>query len=162
MTMQRLGTCRVWFGLVLVLAAVQSGFTADKSIDPTLKISCFPAQVRSGEVLRLRFSFPHAAELGIRGPDNRFRWIVWPRDLEIVPPVISQESFKFSTELTIPVDALVTNPADNANPRLEPIFSNPGTYVFLLSNNLESDRYPVSECKVNFIGTTSSSSKVSK
>jgi hypothetical protein len=123
-----------------------------------LRFTCLPKTIHDGERVTFRFAYPHAVEFGVWGPDRRFRWLVWPRDLNIVPPILSGDAFEFVTELTIPSGQPVANPMDKTDPRLEPIFSKLGRYTFVLSQNLESHRYPVGKCTVQYVGARKVSS----
>jgi hypothetical protein len=104
------------------------------------RLNCTPSVMTPGKTLTLRMPVPHGGELGVRTPQGRFLFIAYQFDEQanpIRPPVpsadfIRMNSIELSSSMARGVDLSQRSPA-------EPVFTTPGRYRFILSDNLETE-----------------------
>jgi hypothetical protein len=121
--------------LALLLPAVVSG-----SPPPTATLRCTPSVISPGKTLTLKLSMPHGRELGVWTPHDRFLFIAYDLDEQdnpVQPPIpagdfVQRHSLEVSTLSAKGVDLI-----KQSSPEL--IFNEPGTYRFIVSDNLETD-----------------------
>jgi hypothetical protein len=103
-----------------------------------VQFRCGPNVVSSADTLTLTFSSPHGPELGVRTPDQQFLFIAFVQETpQSVPPVRGEvfakmRSLKLSVKGATGLDHI-----GSSEPRA--IFSVPGTYRFILADNLETE-----------------------
>ena len=106
----------------------------------TAPLRCEPSRLRVGETLTLRIRTPHGRELGVRTPTGRFLFIAFHPEpgRHINQPPISSSAFlgMKTVQLLSPSAIGLDLPADSAP---EHVFTSPGTYRFVVSDNLETE-----------------------
>jgi hypothetical protein len=112
--------------------------------------------VSSQSSVELRFDGPHGRELGVRTPDGRFLFIAFEQENpKVIPPVPSarftaMQSLKLDVPKAVGVDSIDTGKAER-------IFTVPGSYRFVVADNLETedDAGVNGVCQVQFRTTAS-------
>jgi hypothetical protein len=126
-----------------------------EAIDTSLSapnFQCAPRSFTTGDTLTLRIEVPHGAWLSVKRPDETTFYLVSPvggsePNYSVVP------SEGFSAMLLIRFRADITSrPLLYGHDNVEPIFTQPGKYVFLVGNNLASDHAgDVRECTIRLV-----------
>jgi hypothetical protein len=135
-----------------VLFTCTSQIYAHDGRPPTLQ--CSPALVGAGGTVVLTMSTPHPAELAVRHPDGTFFFLVYDRD-EGLPvgwtPLYSKESFREIREIRLRTRDAKGTPWVGDRKVNELIFTQAGTYEFILTDVLETDAgYPTYRCRVRY------------
>jgi hypothetical protein len=119
---------------VAVLIASAPAQTAPKH--PQMR--CEPKTIHMGESLTLVMPLPHEGELGVLAPHNRFLFIAFAPESSVTPPLASS-TFKPMGRLRLDSAVAVGLPEISPDASSERIFTAPGTYRFVVSQNLETE-----------------------
>ena len=127
------------FASAMAVAQEQDvGSRSQRPIPAPVEFRCAPKVLTATDTLTLTFSGPHGAELGVWAPDTRFLFIAFVQETpQSVPPIRGEEfaqmrSLKLSVKGATGLDYI-----GSSEPRV--IFSVPGTYRFILADNLETE-----------------------
>jgi hypothetical protein len=121
---------------LMALAAV--GAAEQRGSTP--RLNCTPSVMTPDKTLTLRMPVPHGRELGVRTPQGRFLFIAYQFDEQanpIPPPVPSADFLRMNSIELSP--ALARGVAVSQRSPAEPVFTTPGRYQFVLSDNLETE-----------------------
>lgn len=94
-----------------------------------------------GETFNLYFSLPHPQFLGVIDPDGHFFYVVFPDENSTgkLKPLVTSEQFATVNLLTINSSTFKADPYTWGVLENKPVFTKPGTYRFLLGDNLHTD-----------------------
>jgi hypothetical protein len=94
-----------------------------------------------GDVLRLKFSTPHAGYLGIKDPGGHFFYLIFPASQAEgrLRPLMDSELFMKQAELALPTDRLTADPYRYGVYENQPVFTRSGTYTLIMGHNLAVD-----------------------
>ena len=100
--------------------------------------ACSPAQLKPGQLLKLKLGVGHGQELSVQGPKKEqiFLLVVGsppPDDPQLMTP----KEFAAATEVTISTELVAKPWVFQAKPKR--VFSTPGIYTVRVSENLESE-----------------------
>lgn len=116
-------------------------------------LSCTPEIFGAGDTLTVRMRTPHGDYLTANQPDGTLFFIVYPqrgvptRNTSLVP----SDGFKTTSTLRLPA-TLRAQPWVYGRDTTEALFSQPGTYILWVGENLEGDFNPRSvSCRVKFV-----------
>jgi len=118
--------------------------------------TCSPQRLQDGDTLTIRISVPHGRDLGIRGPDKEFHFVVFAQAVPSDPvPIVDWEEFGSISELKLSTKDLLAPVVDNAGWHSPTrVFTKRGKYRVILAANLETeyDLSDVNTCDVFFEG----------
>ncbi len=88
-----------------------------------------------------KFELPHCEYLGVIGPDNHFFYIVYPAQSgsDKLQPLVSSEFFTLLGTLPINTATFKADPYTYGIFENQSVFTQSGTYRFLLGDNLHTD-----------------------
>jgi hypothetical protein len=136
-------------GAAIATACRESSTPASSDV-----LSCHPQVLTSGDTLTLRLGSDHPAELGIRGPDGTWFFLVYERSDAMAPglrPLMDKKSFRNARTLALPVATARGSAWVAGRDQNEPIFRVVGEYEIVLTDVLESDAgFSTFRCKVRF------------
>ena len=114
-------------------------------------LACEPEVLAEPDTLTLTMEAPHGGDLGVTGPEGRFRWLVQDRaDFGNVLPGSSGD-FRALTRLRLPAGEATALPAVHGIEEPKRLFGKEGAYTFHLSEELDTDSgVPVAECEVTY------------
>lgn len=95
-----------------------------------------------GDTIELHLAKEHPAELAIKNPKGDFYYLVYDKRLPTIPggkPIMGQETFKATEVLRFPTTSFAANPHDVRFKGNKKVFTQSGTYIILLSDNLSTD-----------------------
>jgi len=137
--------------LALLLASATHLY-ASGARPPTLQ--CSPAVISAGDTVVLTMSTPHPAELAVRHPNGTLFFLVYERSAELPvgwSPLYSKESFRGVREIRLMTRDAKGTPWSVDRKVNELIFTQSGTYEFILTDVLETDaHYPTYRCQVRY------------
>ena len=99
---------------------------------------CSPHTVGPDSTVTLTATVPHGPELGVRTPDNRFLFIAFVQETKDSVPPVAGETFRKMASLPLKV-ADAKGLASIGSSDYLTIFTTPGTYQFVLADNLETE-----------------------
>ncbi len=93
------------------------------------------------ETFRLYFATPHAPYLGIVDPEGRFFYLVFPAETAVgeLTPLVESKRFVTLQSLAINTGSLKADPYTYGVYVNQPVFTQSGTYTFMLGENLHVD-----------------------
>lgn len=115
-------------------------------------LDCRPAILRAHDVLELRMKTPHGGYLGVVAPGEFWFLLIYPNPESERPSMISAQRFRQLDRLALPVATTRAAPWVHGHQQAVRVFRKPGDYKILISENLLSHDYPVSSCRVRFLG----------
>ena len=94
-----------------------------------------------GETLELQFTAPNAPYLGVTDPQGHFFYVVFPRETAIgkLKPLVDSKRFSSLESLRIPTSSFKADPYIYGVYTNQPVFTQSGTYTFVLGENLHID-----------------------
>ena len=94
-----------------------------------------------GETLELHFQAPNAPYLGVLDPTGHFFYIVFPAELTAgkLKPLVDSQKFEQLTSLSISLADFKADPYTYDVYENQPVFTQSGTYTFLLGDNLHTE-----------------------
>ncbi|MBL7775743.1 MAG: hypothetical protein JNK89_07045 [Saprospiraceae bacterium] len=94
-----------------------------------------------GETLELEFAAPNAPFLGVVDPSGHFFYIVFPADAAVgaLRPLVDSEHFAGLKQLRINTRSLKADPYIYGVYQNQRVFTQSGTYTFILGENLHID-----------------------
>ena len=110
--------------------------------------------VFSGETLQLHFEVPHELYLGVIDPKGHFFYVVFPAENGVgkLQPLVPSEQFTTLKTLTINTLTFKADPYTYGVLENQPVFTQSGTYRFLLGDNLHVDDEDfLTVLKINYI-----------
>ncbi len=161
----RHSSLKLWLSVVVLMLVgpVTSGQTikaaqsrGDTNAQMQPRLRCEPRTLRPGQTLTLHLPMPHGRELGVAAP-GRFLFIAFRPEQGTYrkkPPIPSTRFLEmYSVRLPVSSAVGINLPADTAP---EPIFTSPGTYQFIVSDNLETedDAWTFLRCSIRFLPAT--------
>jgi len=123
------------------LSACASASVASVSEKPSAKMWADNISLFKGETLRLHFTPPHGAYLGVIDPDGHFFYVVFPAEQSEgkLTPFVCSERFVSLDELLIPTSTFKADPYTDGVMENKRVFTKSGIYRFLLGDNLHTD-----------------------
>lgn len=99
------------------------------------------ATLYKNESLELHFAAPNAPYLGVVDPTGHFFYMVFPKETAEgqLKPLVDSRAFASMTALTINTGTLKADPYIYGVYQNEPVFTQSGTYTFILGDNLHVD-----------------------
>ena len=99
------------------------------------------ATLYKGESFELHFTAPNPPYLGVLDPSGHFFYVVFPREAIVgnLKPLVDSEHFASMTSLRISTAALKADPYQDGVYTNQPVFTQSGTYTFILGENLHVD-----------------------
>ncbi len=93
-----------------------------------------------GESLQLQFATPHGSRLGIIDPSGNFFYVVFPSENASgdLKPLMDSKKFLKATALKINTKTLKADPYTYGVLKNKPVFTQSGTYSFVLGDNLHA------------------------
>lgn len=93
------------------------------------------------ESLELHFAAPNAPYLGVVDPTGHFFYMVFPKETAEgqLKPLVDSRAFASMTALTINTGTLKADPYIYGVYQNQPVFTQSGTYTFILGENLHVD-----------------------
>jgi hypothetical protein len=94
-----------------------------------------------GDVLEVKFSTPHGANLAIKDPNGKFFYVVFPAT-DAAPklvPLVDSKKFVRLNYLRILTDQLKADPYTYGVHENQPVFTKSGTYTLIMGHNLHID-----------------------
>jgi hypothetical protein len=93
------------------------------------------------EAFELHFEMPHAANLGVIDPEGKFFYVIFPEANSVgkLRPLVSSEQFAHMSTLKINSRTFKADPYTHGVLENQPVFRKPGTYRFVLGNDLHTD-----------------------
>jgi hypothetical protein len=115
-------------------------------------LGCAPKVLRPGDTLTIRLPLPHGGELGVWNPKGEFQFIAYRKDTDNAPlPPIDFDNFRKQTEVQLVIATAKGVPVRDGFEQPELLFSAPGRYHFLVSDNLETENPPgLLKCSVRY------------
>lgn len=97
--------------------------------------------VHKDELLTLHFQTPNAPYLGVKTPDGKFFYVVFPHETAVgkLRPLVESTEFKNMQKLCIRLNTFKADPYTYGIYENQPVFTKSGTYRFLLGDNLHTD-----------------------
>lgn len=94
-----------------------------------------------GETLQLHFKTPNAPYLGVVDPKGKFFYVVFPADQAIgkLKPLVTSRQFRTLSVLSISLGDFKADPYTHGVLENQPVFTQSGTYTFILGENLHTD-----------------------
>ena len=94
-----------------------------------------------GETFELHFASPNAPYLGVIDPSGHFFYVVFPRETAIgkLKPLVDSQRFTALRTLKINTRTFTADPYVYGVYRNQPVFTQTGTYTFILGENLHID-----------------------
>ena len=94
-----------------------------------------------GETLELRFQAPNAPYLGVIDPAGKFFYVVFPAELSAgkLKPLVDSREFERLSALSISLADFKADPYTYGVYENQPVFTQSGTYTFLLGDNLHTE-----------------------
>ena len=114
---------------------------------------CSPQKLTESDTLILKMAQPHGSELAVISPAGEYYMIAYQRIDRRSPlrPIMSSDEFKKLTEFRIDPKSFKAHPWKDGADKYQKVFTAPGRYRVLLSDNLETDdSTPMMECIVNY------------
>jgi hypothetical protein len=134
---------RLYAGILLLLAGSPAAGAPG--------IECSPSVVHPGDTLIIRMTLPHGGQLGAWNPKGEFQFIAYRADTDLPPPPIAFEVFRNQSEVRLTTTAAKGVPVRDGFEKPELLFSAPGRYHFLVSDNLETENPPgLLKCTVRY------------
>lgn len=95
-----------------------------------------------GETLQLHFRTPNAPFLGVTDPKGKFYYVVFPADQAVgkLKPLVSSQQFRNLSVLSISLAEFKADPYTYGVYENQPVFTQSGTYTFILGENLHTDQ----------------------
>ncbi|HMX41405.1 MAG TPA: hypothetical protein PK971_12700 [Saprospiraceae bacterium] len=95
-----------------------------------------------GETLQLHFRTPNAPYLGVVDPKGKFYYVVFPTDQAVgkLQPLVSSQQFRNLSVLSISLADFKADPYTHGVYENQPVFTQSGTYTFILGENLHTDQ----------------------
>ena len=115
-------------------------------------LTCQPSVLRASDILELSLKTPHGGYLGIVAPDEFWFLLIYPRPEPGRPSMMSAQEFRQLGHLMLPVAKTRAAPWMHGHQEIMRVFRKPGEYKILVSENLLSHDYPVSSCRVRYLG----------
>ena len=115
-------------------------------------LDCRPAILRADDVLELRMKIPHGGYLAVVAPGEFWFLLIYPKPEAERPSMMSAQRFRQLNHLTLPVATTRAAPWVHGHQRAVRVFRKPGDYKILIGENLLSHDYPVSSCRVRYLG----------
>lgn len=109
--------------------------------------------VFKGESLQLQFATPHGSRLGIIDPSGNFFYVVFPSENATgdLKPLMDSKKFLKTTALKINTKTLKADPYTYGVLKNKPVFTQSGTYSFVLGDNLHAhDEQTLTILKVEY------------
>jgi hypothetical protein len=97
-------------------------------------------------------TLPHGGEFGVWNPKGEFQFISFKKVSANEPaPPIEPDVFRTTTELKLATATAKGSPVRDGFEKPELIFTRPGTYRFIVAENLETDNPPgLLKCTVRY------------
>lgn len=94
-----------------------------------------------GETLELRFQAPNAPYLGVIDPAGKFFYVVFPAELSAgnLKPLVDSQQFERLSALSISLADFKADPYTYGVLENRPVFTQSGTYTFILGENLHTE-----------------------
>ena len=107
----------------------------------TTKMWAQTASVHKGEKFDLSFETPHAAYLGVIDPSGKFFYIIFPAEpgQGQLKPLVDGSRFTTQSSITINTLTLKADPYTYGVIENQPVFTQSGTYRFILGETLHTD-----------------------
>lgn len=115
-------------------------------------LDCQPAVLRAADVLELSMKTPHGGYLGVVAPGEFWFLLIYPNPEPERPSMMSAQRFRQLNRLALPVTTTRAAPWVHGHQLAVRVFRKPGEYKILISENLLSHDYPVSSCRVRYLG----------
>jgi len=99
------------------------------------------ATLYKNETIELQFAAPNAAYLGVVDPKGHFFYVVFPKETAEgqLKPLVDSKRFVPMTSLPINTGTLKADPYIYGVYENQPVFTQSGTYTFILGDNLHVD-----------------------
>lgn len=99
------------------------------------------ATLYKGETFELHFAAPNAPYLGVVDPQGHFFYVVYPRETAIgkLKPLVESKRFASLRTLKINTRSLKADPYTYGVYTNQPVFTQSGTYTFIMGENLHVD-----------------------
>ncbi len=99
------------------------------------------ATLYKGETLVLHFKTPNASCLGVVDPKGHFFYLVFPAEYTVgaLTPLVESKQFLNLKTLNINTSLLQADPYTDGVYTNQPVFTQSGTYTFILGENLHVD-----------------------
>lgn len=107
-----------------------------------------------GEVLELQFAAPNAPYLGVVDPQGHFFYVVFPKESAVgkLKPLVDSKRFTSFQSLKIRTGSFKADPYIYGVYTNQPVFTQTGTYTFILGENLHvDDPYFIDKVTVQYI-----------
>jgi hypothetical protein len=97
--------------------------------------------VYQGDYIELQFAPQHAGYLGVLAPDGRFFYLIYPLESSVgaLTPIMDSRDFIQKTSLVLSTGTLRADPYTHGVLENQPVFTQSGTYRFILGENLHTD-----------------------
>jgi hypothetical protein len=115
-------------------------------------LDCRPAALQADDVLELSMKTPHGGYLGVVAPGEFWFLLIYPNPEPERPSMMPAQRFRQLDRLTLPVATTRAAPWVHGHRRAVRVFRKPGDYKILIGDNLLSHDYPVSSCRVRYLG----------
>jgi len=123
-------------GFILACLALASSGRAQTP--GRIGLRCTPSTVTKAGALSLHFEAARGRELGVRTPDGRFLFIAFAQEVPALASPVPPSALLLSTPLQLHVGQLV-GAQSMGRGQLERVFTVPGRYRFVVSENLETE-----------------------
>jgi hypothetical protein len=107
----------------------------------TSKMWAENATLYKGETFELHFTAPNAPYLGVVDPQGHFFYVVYPRETAVgkLKPLVESKRFVSLNTLKVNTGTLKADPYTYGVYTNQPVFTQSGTYTFILGENLHVD-----------------------
>ncbi len=133
-------------GLNRLSSAALAALLTPKPESPALvtaapKMWAQTAAVYKGEKFDLSFETPHPVYLGVKDPDGKFFYVIFPAEpgQGKLKPLMDGTQFAKQNSLTINTATLKADPYIYGVLENQPVFTKSGTYSFILGETLHTD-----------------------
>ena len=122
-------------------ATISSASTEALVSDKAPKMWTKTATLYKNETFELRFAAPNAPYLGVIDPTGHFFYVVFPKEAAEgqLKPLVDSKRFVTMTSLSINTGTLQADPYIYGVYENQPVFTQSGTYTFILGANLHVD-----------------------
>jgi hypothetical protein len=154
LTTPRLPPLRLMPSLAMVVTLLTACTLAPER-PPTRAVSaldCRPAVLRADDILELSMKTPHGGYLGVVAPGEFWFLLIYPNPEPARPSMMLAQRFRQLDRLALPVATTRAAPWVHGHQQAVRVFRKPGDYKILISQNLLSHDYPVSSCRVRYVG----------
>ncbi len=134
------------------MPAPKAGTASETDVIPSVAINRMPSAKQAqmwaktstlykGESLELQFATPNASFLGVVDPSGHFFYVVFPGDAAVgnLKPLVDSEQFTALKSLKINTRSLKADPYTYGVYNNQRVFTQTGTYTFILGENLHVD-----------------------